>query len=1251
MATAERLDQASGQPQQQALSHEISVGTAIMNKIQETTFTRWCNDVLRRKGVAQQVTNIAKDLGDGSTLVTLVECLSGTQLGISKLNRRATSVAHKLENIEIALAYLQSSGIKLVNISAEDIYSGQFKLVLGLVWRLILRYQFNEAAPPPRSDSVSPAPSGAAAEPAGSAKSKLFAWLREKLKGDPDVKNLTTDWNDGVALCALIDSLSPGSIRDWRTLDRSSAVQNVQRAMQIASARMGIPQVLAPEDMASPRLDELSTMCYLSYFVQFDEQGGITAYEDRLREQERAKYAQASASASESSERESKAKQQLDDAVQEQGKLREELDSAREELKRAREDASSFKEKIEALEGSVVHLQSLLETANERVTTLERSRSRESQRAEDEITSIRLELQAQIDQLAADRDDKSTQLTALKDELKGASEQYQKDATEKESRIQALQSELDQQKSSGASKESELSSSVSAKDSEIAELRRQLEEARARIKELEGELSARQDELEQKSTEMAQMVEKMESLVRLARTKDEAATETEESLRADLRNERAARVQTLSDLEKASAALTDLQKEKQAVQQGLEGKLESANASLKEAETKLVEERGARAHDLEESTIREEELQYTLRTKDVDLSRIQSEVEILRNKQRELLQEVSVKEVELKQKDEELSKVRSALDSLRSEKAQREKEASELECTLRGDLSKESETRQQFQAAQEENEKALVALREQLGTLESNLQHTQEERDSLSSQLAALKESSAHERESSIAARMEEAKKAAEALEACETRLRAQVAAERAQRDEAVSAAARLEGELAALSRSRTAEVAGLHTALETLRQDHGTREHETSNMLDKIRAEESKKALEVEIRLQEQIAAERSAKEQALESGARAQGELSAAVRSKEEEATRLRAELAELSARLSRQQEEMSKENKTMEEKVAQLSAAAETSERKRAAEQEAESRRLAEELAAKEELRKNLDRLAARVAAENDSLVTSVLAAARASGPDAACDLLIKRFQEFNGFASGDEQLLLQVYRGLQGVVHAASDFPSLATWTQALLSLEEESAATEPPVLFYVRLRKLMHEVFVSSLDTKKAEIEAAVVHSMFTNRQGKANGDAHISVQSLLSSVVLVFQKEKFFSELTCQYFDEFVRMIDTVAFDYLMAHHDLCTCSGGLCIKMGVAAIDDWFQNRPVIGNSRNNLRLAKEAANLLIIEKAILLDEETTKITFPSLKSDQIASLMESFQPDQHSPAGIDAAIVAELKKRAKRDREAARS
>ncbi|XP_058054906.1 filamin-A [Anopheles bellator] len=213
-------------------------------EIQANTFKNWVNEHLRESGL--QVVEFHEDFCDGTFLCALVEGLQKRPLKPA-WNKRPANQHHYLENVTTALNAIEADGVKLVNIGNVDIVNGNVKLILGLIWSLIVRYQIGRSKFPPRK--------------------LMLAWLQAALP-DCKVSNLTTDWNSGVLLSALLDYCEPGLFPHWRGLSQHESVRNCERAMNLAYERFGIPKVLEPEYLASRWLDELSGMTYLSYFMR-----------------------------------------------------------------------------------------------------------------------------------------------------------------------------------------------------------------------------------------------------------------------------------------------------------------------------------------------------------------------------------------------------------------------------------------------------------------------------------------------------------------------------------------------------------------------------------------------------------------------------------------------------------------------------------------------------------------------------------------------------------------------------------------------------------------------------------------------------------------------------------------------------------------------------------------------------------------------------------------------------------------------
>ena len=81
-------------------------------KIQQNTFTRWCNEHL--KCVNKYIYNLETDLCDGLKLIGLLQVLSHKKL--PRHNKKPTFQSQKIENVSIALTFIEKENIRLVNI-------------------------------------------------------------------------------------------------------------------------------------------------------------------------------------------------------------------------------------------------------------------------------------------------------------------------------------------------------------------------------------------------------------------------------------------------------------------------------------------------------------------------------------------------------------------------------------------------------------------------------------------------------------------------------------------------------------------------------------------------------------------------------------------------------------------------------------------------------------------------------------------------------------------------------------------------------------------------------------------------------------------------------------------------------------------------------------------------------------------------------------------------------------------------------
>ena len=79
------------------------------------TFTAWVNSHLRKAGM--NITELDVDLRDGIKLLKLLQVISGEQL--PPREKKGKMRVHKIANINQALEFITSKGVKLAGIGAE----------------------------------------------------------------------------------------------------------------------------------------------------------------------------------------------------------------------------------------------------------------------------------------------------------------------------------------------------------------------------------------------------------------------------------------------------------------------------------------------------------------------------------------------------------------------------------------------------------------------------------------------------------------------------------------------------------------------------------------------------------------------------------------------------------------------------------------------------------------------------------------------------------------------------------------------------------------------------------------------------------------------------------------------------------------------------------------------------------------------------------------------------------------------------
>eukprot|EP01006_Ploeotia_vitrea_P047897 TRINITY_DN67174_c5_g9_i1.p2 TRINITY_DN67174_c5_g9~~TRINITY_DN67174_c5_g9_i1.p2 ORF type:complete len:1158 (-),score=814.64 TRINITY_DN67174_c5_g9_i1:52-3525(-) len=221
-------------------------------------FTVWVNHYLPGE---EKIEDCRKDLVDGARLIHLLEFWEGAKkVGRGKHYevKEIKKDKHKKNNMKLLLAFMKSKGFSVSKLSPDDLYSGKKPdVMMDLLWQIIMCYEVNDGK---LLAQHSPA-------------TAIIYWCQQSLKNYPGVKitNLTDSFSNGIAMCAICDSLKPGTI-GVKGLDPDFGSENLYLAFKAAARNFNVPWMLDAESMAEGHFDQDMVLLYLSMLRRYERE-------------------------------------------------------------------------------------------------------------------------------------------------------------------------------------------------------------------------------------------------------------------------------------------------------------------------------------------------------------------------------------------------------------------------------------------------------------------------------------------------------------------------------------------------------------------------------------------------------------------------------------------------------------------------------------------------------------------------------------------------------------------------------------------------------------------------------------------------------------------------------------------------------------------------------------------------------------------------------------------------------------------
>jgi len=359
-------------------------------KVQIKAFTSWLNNILAQRNLSLQ--DIKTDLSDGVKLINFLELLGNKKVQ-QKYDMKPPSRIQCIQNLHIALQFLEKTMDVKTTTSAEDFADQNLKMILGFLWSLFKKFRISVIKHEDKSSEEG-----------------LLLWCKKTTEGyaDVNIESYKTSFRDGLAFLALCDKfIENKEILDFSKFSKDNGTDNLNHVFEIAEKSLGIPKLLEAQEVNEGNVDERSLVLYISlYFHAF------VAKQQKLEMQREIEEAEGRLKGLTGSlEERARLASQLQD---ENSKLKEELEAIQRQLQEERTARSELQEKESYLNEKVGVLKQLLEQEQEEKEALEKELKAKESDAEtfkkqaSELSEVKINLEQQVGKLQSEVTDFSS---------------------------------------------------------------------------------------------------------------------------------------------------------------------------------------------------------------------------------------------------------------------------------------------------------------------------------------------------------------------------------------------------------------------------------------------------------------------------------------------------------------------------------------------------------------------------------------------------------------------------------------------------------------------------------------------------------------------------------------------------------------------------------------------------------------------------------------------------------------------------
>lgn len=203
-------------------------------------------------------------------------------------------------------------------------------------------------------------------------------------------------------------------------------------------------------------------------------------------------------------------------------------------------------------------------------------------------------------------------------------------------------------------------------------------------------------------------------------------------------------------------------------------------------------------------------------------------------------------------------------------------------------------------------------------------------------------------------------------------------------------------------------------------------------------------------------------------------------------------------------------------------------------------------------------------------------------------------------------------------------------------------EQPEDEDDPVAMFFHNLELLIFDIYSTLIRHFYTQLNETVIPAILYPQDKSHRSPENKSVSAVMNEMYDALARHFVFDSIKKQFFSQVFYYINACIFNSLLKKRDLCTCGTGFQVKMGLSQLEEWVVNcrdkKLLLPVCRQFLAHITEAANVLVVDKEIFADESMISSVFPTLNVAQVKHLLDSFHPDQFSPAGVSRSVLTSL-------------